>query len=127
MAPKGIVEFCDVCEKCSTLCPSGSVPTGPRTMFNPKYPDMNPGALKWYNDESSCSDYWHEVGTGCSICLRCCNFSKAQGISHDIVKWFIRNVPQLNKFWVWSDDLMGYGKISNPREYWNIPIEKHKN
>ena len=127
MAPKGIVEFCDVCEKCSTLCPSGSVPTGPRTMFNAKYPDMNPGALKWYNDESSCSDYWHEVGTGCSICLRCCNFSKAQGISHDVVKWFLRNVPQLNKFWVWSDDLMGYGKISNPRNYWDIPIENHKN
>ena len=127
MAPKGIVEYCEICSRCADECPSKSVPYGPRTTSNPKYPNLNPGALKWYNDESSCSDYWHEVGTGCSICLRCCNFSKAQGISHDVVKWFLRNVPQLNRFWVWSDDLMGYGKISDPRKYWDIPIENHKN
>jgi hypothetical protein len=39
------------------------------------------------------------------------------------VKWFIRNVPQLNRFWVWADDMMGYGKMADPREYWDIPYE----
>ncbi len=44
-----------------------------------------------------------------------------------MVKWFIRNVPQLNKFWAWSDRKLGYGKMQNPRKYWDIPIERHKN
>ena len=76
MAPKGIVEYCAICSRCADECPSKSVPYGPRTTFNPKYPNLNPGALKWYNDEGSCSEYWKEVGTGCSICLRCCDFVK---------------------------------------------------
>jgi len=39
------------------------------------------------------------------------------------VKWFIRNVPQLNRLWVWTDDLFGYGKMSDPSKYWDIPYE----
>ncbi|MBN1682229.1 reductive dehalogenase [Candidatus Bathyarchaeota archaeon] len=127
MAPKGIVEFCEVCEKCAHACPSGSVPKGPRTRYNEKNPNLNPGALKWYCDEYLCSDYWHVVGTGCSICLRVCPFTKSQGFIHDVVKWMIRNVPQLNRFMVWADDLVGYGKMSDPTKYWDIPIEKHHN
>jgi hypothetical protein len=38
-----------------------------------------------------------------------------------MVKWFIRNVPQLNRFWAWTDDLIGYGKMANPKEYWETP------
>ena len=97
MAPKGIIEYCEICTRCADEYPSKSVPYGPRTTSNPKYPNLNPGALKWYNDEGSCSEYWKEVGTGCSICLSCCDFVKPQDIEHDVVKWFIRNVPQLNQ------------------------------
>ncbi len=46
---------------------------------------------------------------------------------HDIVVWFIRYVPQLNRLWPFMDDLFGRGKMSDPRKYWDIPIEKHKN
>ncbi len=127
MAPKGIIEFCEVCEKCAEQCPSGSVPFGPRTNFNPDRPTLNPGALKWYNNEATCGEYWHEVGTGCSICLRCCDWTNPQGLTHDIVIWFIKNIPQLNRLWPFMDDLMGRGKMSDPRKYWDIPIEKHKN
>lgn len=127
MAPKGIIEFCEVCEKCSTECPSGSVPLGPRTNVNPDRPNLNPGALKWYNNEATCSDYWHDVGTGCSICLRACDWTNPQGLMHDMVIWFIQHVPQLNRFWVFMDDLLGRGKMSDPTKYWDIPIEKHKN
>jgi hypothetical protein len=79
--------------------------------------------LKWYCDEDACLDYWYKVGTGCSICFRCCSFTKKKGVSHDVVKWFIRNVPQLNRFWAWTDDLFGYGKMSDPRKYWETPYE----
>jgi reductive dehalogenase len=117
LAPKGIVEFCDVCEKCARECPSGSIPEGPRT-YEGHSEANNPGVLKWYCNADTCLDYWREVGSGCSICFRVCNFTKEQGVSHDIVKWFIRNVPQLNRFFVWGDDKIGYGKMKDPKDYW---------
>ncbi len=40
------------------------------------------------------------------------------GIQHGLMKWFTRNVPQLNKVWVWADDAMSYGKMKDPRKYW---------
>ncbi len=113
----GIIEFCEACEKCAKHCPSGSIPHGPRT-WEPVCDANNPGAYKWYCDEEACLRYWNEVGSGCSICFRVCNFTKDEGISHDIVKWFIRNVPWLNRFWVWADEVMGYGKMSDPSKYW---------
>jgi reductive dehalogenase len=120
LAPKGIVEFCDVCEKCARDCPSGSIPEGPRT-YEGFSEANNSGILKWYCNADTCLDYWREVGSGCSICFRVCNFTKEEGVSHDIVKWFIRNLPVLNRFWVWADDKMGYGKMKDPRGYWESP------
>jgi epoxyqueuosine reductase len=122
-APSGIIEFCEACEKCAKQCPSQSIPFGPRTR-DPVNESNNPGALKWYCDEQSCFDYWHEVATGCSVCFRGCSFTKKKGLSHDIVKWFIRNVPILNPFFVWTDDLFGYGEMSDPRKYWDIPFRR---
>ncbi|UCD45331.1 MAG: reductive dehalogenase [Candidatus Bathyarchaeota archaeon] len=121
-APRGIIEFCDACMKCAKQCPSGSITEGPRT-YEGHSEANNPGALKWYCNADTCLQYWREVGSGCSICFRVCNFTKPEGISHDIVKWFIRNVPQLNRFWTWTDDLMGYGKMKDPRKYWDTPYE----
>lgn len=117
-APRGIIEYCEVCKKCADHCPSKSVPDGPRTWKG--YSEANnPGALKWYCDEEECLRYWKVVGTGCSICLRVCSFTKPKKLHHRLVKWFIRNVPQLNRFWAWTDDLLGYGKMSDPKKYWD--------
>ena len=116
-APGGVIEFCEVCEKCVKHCPSGAIPEGPRT-WEAGCDANNPGAYKWYCDEEACLRYWNEVGSGCSICFRVCNFTKDRGIIHDVVKWFIRNVPQLNKLWVWTDEALGYGKMADPERYW---------
>jgi reductive dehalogenase len=116
-APEGIVEFCKVCKKCAKQCPSQAIPFGSRTWeglgkFN------NPGAYKWYCDAEKCLDYWHQIGNGCNNCFRVCSFTKPEGFLHDTVKWFIRNIPILNRFWVWADGIMGYGKMKDPRKYW---------
>jgi len=119
-APKGIIEFCEVCEKCAKHCPSNSIPLGPRT-YEGYSEANNPGAYKWYCNADTCLGYWREMATSCAICFRVCNFTKPPGLSHNVVKWFIRNIPQLNRFWVWADDLMGYGKMADPKEYWQKP------
>ena len=121
-ASGGIIEYCESCKKCASACPSKSITDGPRTYEELKDSNNN-GVLKWYCDEDACLEYWHEVGTGCSICLRSCSFTKKKGLIHEAVKWFIRNVPQLNGLWVWTDDLLGYGKMSDTSRYWDIPYE----
>jgi reductive dehalogenase len=117
MAPEGIIEFCEVCQKCAKYCPGQAITDGPRT-YEAICDSNNPGVFKWYNNEEACLSYWEQVMAGCGICFRVCNFTKPKGITHDIVKWFIRNVPQLNRFWVWTDELIGYGKQSDPSKYW---------
>jgi len=118
-APEGILEYCGVCKKCVKHCPSGSISEGPMTFDGP--PEGNPGVYRWYCDEEKCRRYWDEVGTSCTICFRVCAFSKPPGVLHETVKWLIRNVPQLNRFWAWTDDLLGYGRMKDPREYWEEP------
>jgi hypothetical protein len=90
---------------------------GARTWVGPGQAN-NPGTLKWYCDAEACLRHWEKVGTACSICFRVCNFTKEEGLIHNIVKWFIRNVPTLNRFWVWADEKLGYGKMSDPKKYW---------
>jgi len=120
IADEGIIQFCDDCEKCAKLCPSQSIPYGPRT-YEGHSQANNEGVLKWYCNADTCLEYWREVGSGCSICFRVCNFTKEKGPSHDAVKWFIKNAPFLNRFFVWSDELLGYGKMKDPRDYWTKP------
>jgi epoxyqueuosine reductase QueG len=122
-AHPGIIQFCEDCEKCSKHCPAQAIPYGPRS-YEAVCRANNPGFLKWYGDEEACLAYWNEVGSACSICFRTCSFTKPKGVGHDVVKWFIRNVPQFNKFLVWSDDVMGYGKMKDPREYWRKPFRR---
>ena len=121
-APAGIIEFCEVCKKCAKHCPSGSISDGLRTYEGPTEANQN-GSYKWYTNEETCFDYWHEVGTGCSICFRSCSFTKKQGLLHNMAKWFIKNLPVFNPFIVMMDDLIGYGKMSDPKTYWDKPYE----
>ena len=119
MAHDGILKFCETCKKCSKYCPSGSITDKPMSFETP--PGGNKGIYRWYCDEDKCNEYWDEVGTSCTICFRVCAFTKKEGILHDFVKWCIRNVPVLNPFFAWADDLMGYGKMKDPRKYWDDP------
>jgi reductive dehalogenase len=116
-AHSGILKFCKTCKKCAKHCPSGSIYMKPMGFEAP--PTANQGIYRWYCDEEKCRDYWDEVGTSCTICFRVCAFSTKLGLHHDIVKWFIRNVPQLNRIWAWSDDLLGYGIMKDPKKYWD--------
>jgi len=120
-APTGIIEFCETCAKCAKQCPSQSIPLGPRTR-QPLNESNNPRILKWYTNEQTCFDYWHEVATGCSVCFRVCPFNKRPSAMHNLVQWTIQRTRLFNKFFVYMDDLVGYGKMSDPKEYWNKPF-----
>ncbi len=66
------------------------------------------------------------VENGCEVTAewdRALYFRDPFGVVHDIIKWFIRNMPFLNKFFVWSDELLGYGSMKDPRKYWGQPLK----
>jgi epoxyqueuosine reductase len=117
LAHPGIVKFCEDCDKCAKHCPAQAIPYGDRT-YEAVCKANNPGFLKWYGDEEACLDYWNEVGSACSVCFRTCSFTKPKMIRYEIIKWFIRNIPQLNKLWIWLDESLENGKHHNPQDYW---------
>jgi epoxyqueuosine reductase len=123
-AKTGIIEFCNDCEKCARMCPSQSIPLGLRTNGPIHNESNNPGPLKWYCNEQTCFDQWHEVTTGCSICFRVCTFTKAPSLMHDFVQWTIQRTTLFNKFFAWADDLAGFGKMNDPRKYWDKPFKR---
>jgi epoxyqueuosine reductase QueG len=117
LAHPGIIKYCEDCDKCAKHCPAQAIPYGPRT-YEPVGKANNPGFLKWYGDEEACLAYWNEVGSACSVCFRVCSFTKPKKLRFEVAKWFIKNVPQLNRLWLWLDDALGYGKPFNPDNYW---------
>jgi reductive dehalogenase len=120
VAPGGIIEFCEACEKCVKHCPSKAIPSGPRT-YEGRSESNNPGVLKWYCKADACLAHWRASGSSCATCFRVCSFTKPLGFHHKVVKWFIRNIPALNGLWVRMDDLMGYDAARDPRVYWEEP------
>jgi reductive dehalogenase len=117
MAPEGIIEYCEVCDKCAKHCPSKAIPSGSRG-WEGVCESNNTGVFKWYCNAERCLEYWTEVANGCNNCFRVCSFTKPPGLLHTAVKWFIRNVPWLNRLWVWADDALDYGKMKDPSRYW---------
>lgn len=102
----GAEEFCEVCLKCAEACPSDSIPMGKRTISN--------GIERWKLDAESCFDYWGKVGTGCSICLAICPFSRPDHSLHRLVRWTLKRSPLARKVLPHLDNVV-YGRRWKPR------------
>ena len=114
----GVTEFCNKCQKCARHCPTRAINFGERSS-EPINECNNGGYLQWQVDHKKCYQYWVEVGTNCSICLRVCPFNKGKGKVHNIARWFIKNLRFLDPFFIKMDDAMGYGKYRSSDKLWN--------
>jgi len=123
---QSVIKFCKTCKKCAKHCPSKSITheTEP-TWIGHHTPSNNPGTYKWYVDPESCYNFWVQNGADCSNCIRVCPYTKSRHWSHGVVRWFIKHMPWLNRFWLWSDNLFGYGKRKMPKEFWNSDKQIH--
>ena len=115
----GVHSFCRTCKRCAQECPSRSIPHADEPTWQGVGRSNNPGVLKWYVNVESCYRFWVENGNECSNCVRSCPFTKEEGLGHDVVRWFIRHVPRLNRLWLAGDRLMGYGKQRPAESFWN--------
>ena len=97
----GVQDFCEVCKKCATCCPSRSIPAG-----DPK--EVN-GSLRWKLDEASCFDYWAKVGTDCGVCMRVCPWSHARTLPHRMIVWMVARNRSARRLFSVLDDVF-YGK-----------------
>jgi hypothetical protein len=72
------------------------------------------GFLKWKIDAETCSQYWNQVGTDCSICMIFCPYSRPKSPLHDLIRWLIKHSYFAPKVFPLIDDLI-YGKKWKPK------------
>jgi reductive dehalogenase len=112
----GVTEFCDNCEACAEKCPSGAIPTGPRT-WEGKTPSNSPGALKWYVHVDKCYDY---NDFACQACKASCPFNKPNNSwVHKLTRQFVEGrIGTADKVMVKLDQASGYGKQMPEADFW---------
>lgn len=113
----GAVEFCEICGICAEKCPGQAIQYGERTT-NALNISNNPGVLKWPVDAEKCFKFWSKNHTCCGNCIRVCPFNKPDTLFHRMVKWQVKNFPQLDRFYKWTDSLCGYGKQIKAEDWW---------
>jgi len=97
----GVQHFCEICKKCATNCPSGSIEKEGKADFC--------GVEKWQNRQDTCYRFWRTQGTDCSICIRVCPYSHPNSVIHNLVRWFVGRNALARKLMLWADDLF-YGR-----------------
>jgi reductive dehalogenase len=102
----GVEDFCRICKKCATCCPSKSIPMGDPVEVN--------GTLRWKLNAETCFDYWGTVGTDCNICMRVCPWSHANTFPHKIIRELITRNRYSRRFFSIMDDIF-YGKKPKPK------------
>lgn len=117
--PFGVEEFCKACKKCAQHCPSRAITRDDMTTEGYNISNQS-GVLKWYVDCEKCFQWWAKQRMDCSNCIRACPFNKPPGKIHDFSRSLIRKEnPLLNRFLIWIDDLLGYGKPLAPERFWD--------
>ena len=66
-------------------------------------------------DAGSCINYWRQIGTDCSVCMRVCPFSHARTWPHRIVVALVMRNALARHLFNWMDDLF-YGKRPRPKD-----------
>jgi reductive dehalogenase len=114
----GVTEFCRVCKKCATYCPSRAIPFGDMTEEGYNISNHS-GTLKWYSNYEKCFHFWSKNRNDCANCIRVCAFNKPAGRLHDFTRWHIKHIPWLDRIIVKLDDFLGYGEHKKPEKYWH--------
>ena len=114
----GVTEFCRVCKKCAELCPSQAIMPGERTA-QPRTASNVAGELKWPLQAEKCRMYWARANKSCSTCIACCPYNKPNSMFHRTVRRLTDNVRWADSFYIWTDNLLGYGRPVKAEDFWH--------
>ncbi|RPI74198.1 MAG: reductive dehalogenase [Desulfobacteraceae bacterium] len=117
--PFGVTQFCKTCKKCAAHCPSQAISSKDPTTQGPSLSNFS-GVKKWYINPEKCFLFWVKNWMDCNNCVMVCPFNKPRGHMHDLVRFSIRRFPIFNRFMIFMDDLMGYGKSmqTHDKKFW---------
>ena len=113
----GVMEFCQVCGKCADTCPSQAIIHGERTT-EPHNVSNSTGVLKWPINAEKCRAYWGRIDRPCTTCISCCPYNKPYDGFHRTIRWLTDHARWADRFYVYMDNLLGYGKAMNPEKFW---------
>jgi len=97
----GVEDFCSFCKKCSTCCPSKSIPAEGKEVVN--------HSLRWVLNAETCFEYWGKIGTDCNVCMRVCPYSHARTFPHRLIVFMISRNSLARRIFSVMDDIF-YGK-----------------
>jgi len=106
----GVQDFCALCKKCATNCPSDSVDAGDKGIYY--------GVEKWQTDRDGCYRFWRQRSSDCALCVRTCPYSHPGTMMHDVVRWAIGRNALARRIALRGDDLL-YGR--KPVERVSLP------
>jgi reductive dehalogenase len=115
----GVREFCDMCRRCASACPSQAIPS-----FVPTEEILNEsnisGVRKWTVDGEKCFRFWASQNSDCSICIRVCPYNKDYSHwYHRAGRWLAGTF--LRKLLLRLDIWLRYGARRAPKSWWGIP------
>jgi epoxyqueuosine reductase len=113
----GVRKMCDVCGKCAKACPGQAITFDDPTEEGPTVSN-NHGITKWYINPEKCFRFWVRNGGDCANCIRVCVFNKPDTPFHTYVRWHVKRLPRLDRFYLRMDELFGYGKKIRAEEVW---------
>ena len=101
-----VIDFCDHCQKCVTVCPSNAIPAGERVT----HPD---DTLRWKINSEQCYTYWTQIGTDCGRCMAVCPYSHPDTALHNLIRFGVAHSANFRQAAVAMDDLF-YGPKPKP-------------
>ena len=115
----GVEEFCKVCKKCATFCPTKAISLDTEKSFDVPNISANPGVLKWTINAENCYSGWFANGSACSVCIQVCPFNKPEGWLHELTRTMISvDNGSLDTTLVKLDDASGYGEGKPKFTFW---------
>lgn len=106
----GVQHFCELCKKCATVCPSGSIDTGTK--------DVYAGVLKWQTRQDTCYRAWRTQGSDCNLCVKACPYSHPATLVHNLVRRLTFRNASARRLLQKADDLF-YGR--RPKDTFPLP------
>jgi len=93
----GVQDFCESCQRCAAVCPSGSITKGKKANIR--------GVEKWPLQMETCFHYWRIIGTDCGLCMKVCPFSHPPNLVHNLIRFGIKRSSFARSISVRGEDL----------------------
>ena len=111
-------EFCKHCELCAEMCPTRSIPTGDKTMYN--------GYQTWKLDADRCGRFFicNPNGHGCNTCVKICPWTRPDTWNHNLVRNAVEKSSIARSVALAADRFLKDRRKAHPAQKWWYDINK---